>query len=276
MGNLSLLKQEMFAHGGSVKLTVCQQRPGSKDPQLGASSAPEDFHMPNKLLRGSSPVFAAMLDGPWQESGRNAITIDTFPPDAFREFLDCLLNLGNDTARAGDALVFTPKLIRRVLPIAHYYQVEALKQQIISTAMKILEGCRGKSPFAPEFSAAADLLFAIEANLPESEIPDWKSETLQQVFLFMLQTSNETRFTFLSTYPTLTQSFTTTQVIKYRETHGLKDLSKKTLVKCLETISLRVNRTQPGFADSKVRPVEQVRWRPDSVELCMGPNQSCV
>jgi hypothetical protein len=66
-----------------------------------------------------------MLDGPWRESGGNAITIDTFSPDAFRDFLNCLLALDNETIRAGDPLIFTPSVIRRVLPIAHYYQVEA-------------------------------------------------------------------------------------------------------------------------------------------------------
>jgi hypothetical protein len=264
MGSLSLLNKKMYLPGGSVTLIVGQQGPGTED--IGASSARSEepiksaeFHMPTELLRATSPVFAAMLDGPWRESGAAAITIDTFPPDAFRDFLNCLLILNNDTARAGDPLIFNPSVIRRVLPIAHYYQVEALKQQIISSVEKVLQDCQNSKETEPQFVAAANVMFAVEASLPEADIPDWNPKTLRQLILLMLQLSN--RY-YGRNQPKLDSSIVVTGVISYRETHDLrlKDLSKKTLVKCLQSMNVEVQHTLPGFADSRGRAVEAVSW----------------
>ena len=130
-----------------------------------------------------------MLDGPWKESGDEAVTINTFQADAFRAFLDCLLLLANDTVRPGDPLIFTPSVIRKVLPVAHYFQVDVLKQQIVSVVMEMIKQSQDCKVTEPRFVAAADLLFALEANLPESEIPDWPEATLRQVMRLMLWSS---------------------------------------------------------------------------------------
>jgi hypothetical protein len=80
-----------------------------------------------------------MLDGPWTESGEGAITIQNFESlmrsvSILTAFM-MLDHLANDTARSGYAHIFTPSVIRKVLPIAHFFQVDVLKQQIISTVM---------------------------------------------------------------------------------------------------------------------------------------------
>jgi hypothetical protein len=61
---------------------------------------------------------------------------------ALLDFLNCVLVLDNDTARVEDPLIFNPSAISRVLPIAHFYQVEALKQKTISSVMKTVNAAR--------------------------------------------------------------------------------------------------------------------------------------
>ena len=141
----------MYAAGGAVKLIVSSHEPknssGSDDRQAVSAEATE-FYFPAHLLRSSSPVFESILNGPWKESGDDAITINSFQPDAFRAFLDCLLLVANETASPGYSSIFIPSVIRKVLPIANYYQTETLKQKIVSiiiTNRKTLrcdESCR--------------------------------------------------------------------------------------------------------------------------------------
>lgn len=190
----NLLPQRMYSSGGSVKLIVYQQGPEAQDPIL--NSSPEntygetsEFYVSTALLRSASPVFASILDGPWKESEEKAITIQNFEPESFRVFLDCLQHLANKTARSGDALIFTPSVIREVLPIAHFFQVDILKQQNIFTVTEIMEQCQDSEVKDPRFTDAADLLYAVEANMPETEIPDWSEKTLQQIVRLMLNCS---------------------------------------------------------------------------------------
>jgi hypothetical protein len=65
--------------------------------------------------------------------------------------------------------------------------------------------------------AAVDMLFAVEAILPDSEVPDWKGETLRRLFLLLMLQSDA--------------PCNPTTVIRYKPNAVFKELSKKTLVK---------------------------------------------
>jgi hypothetical protein len=252
------LSKHMYTAGGSVKLIVYQQGPEDADSMLNSSPANEsgevtDFYVSTGLLRNASPVFASMLDGPWKESGEEAITTKIFKPDAFRVFLDCIQHLANDTTRAGDALIFTPSVIRKVLPIAHFFQVDVLKQQIISTVMEIMRQYHHSEVTDPRFINAAELMFAVEANIPETEIPDWPGSTLQQVARLMLDCSATDG----------TDSFgnrMTTATIKYKPNNGINDLSKKTVKKCFQSLSVQIKHQLPDSKVTKVRRSDPPGW----------------
>jgi hypothetical protein len=262
--------QVMYAPGGLVKLIVSPQGPSADNVQQKALDSPGrrmaqlfqsfEYFFPTALLRSSSPVFASMLDGPWKESGEHAITITLFQPDVFQVFLDCLLLLANDTARSsGDSLIFSPSVIRKALPVAHYYQADILKQHIFSTVIQQSQGTELTSSI---FTAAADSLFAVEASLPESEIPDWPEETLQKTVLVLLKISvvsdDSDKF--------IENDFKATTVIEYKPNDGINQLSKKTLKKCFQSLSLQIKQKLPGVrleneADS------HVKWPKLSCEL---------
>jgi hypothetical protein len=275
---MDLLKEVVYTPNETVRLLVCFQGQNAENPQLGASlvSAEEklkihsplvpevvsEFYFPTALLRGASPVFASMLDGPWKESEVKAIAINSFQPDAFRAFLDSLLHLANDTARSGDLQFFSPDVIRKVLPIAQYYQVDVLKQQIISTVLKGMQQCQNSKVTEPLFVTMANSLFAIEANIPEAEIPDWPEATLQQVVLFGVQHSvtDNGRQSWDKVEDT---SFESKVTIKYKANGGFKDLSKKTLQRCFESLSLKVTQTLP-----KIPQAGKIPWpKISAVEL---------
>jgi hypothetical protein len=257
----------MYAPGRLVKIIVCSQGPsaiGAEGAQLeeslvnaGQGGAPHisadtsEFHFPTALLQNSSPVFASMLDGQWKESGEGAITINTFPPDVFRAFLDSLVHLANDTARSGDLLIFTPCVIRKVLPVAQYFQVDVLKQQILSMVM---EQCQRIMVTEPGFITAADSLFAVESSLPESEIPDWPKEMLRKVARLMLQSSvtHDSGF--------VVNKFQATTNIEYKPNDGINHLSHKTLKKCFQSLSLQVEHTLPGLKTTKGSNIENAIW----------------
>lgn len=276
------LSKHMYSAGGSVKLIVDLQGPEAQDSML--NSSPQntsrevsEFYVSIALLRNASPVFASMLAGPWKESGEGAITLHNFEPDAFRVFLDCLHHLANDTARSGDAQIFISSVVRKVLPIAHFFQVDVLKQQIISTVMEITEQCQDCKATEPRFIKAADLLFAVEANMPETEIPDWPERTLQQVACNMLDCSaidngvderaSKFRFGGGDCGQPLVLDFEAITTIKYKPNSGINDLSKKTLKKCLQSLSLRIKQQLPGFESSKKCKIEDKKWPKLSTEL---------
>jgi hypothetical protein len=79
---------------------------------------------------------------------------------ALLDFLNCLLVLDNYTARAEAPLIFNPSAIRGMLLIAHFYQVEALKQKTISSVMIVLLNCERSKVTAPQSIAAVDSVFA--------------------------------------------------------------------------------------------------------------------
>jgi hypothetical protein len=279
------LEQAMYGPGGSIRLIVkhhdeernvrqCVAASGSAAQVVAPSTCPpeeakdseaSEFYFPAALLRTSSPVFASMLDGPWKESGEAAVTVNNFQPDAFRAFLNCLLHLANDTARSGDELIFTPSVIRKVLPIAHYFQVAVLKQHIVCTVMEMLRKQANDTVIMPLFITAANSLLAVEASLPESEIPDWTVQTLQQVFKLMVGVNVELSHSEWRPR-SLTEDCTATAHITYKSwnsrsafDNGINDLSKKTLKNVLQSISLEVKQTLPGLQTSKGN-VQSTNW----------------
>jgi hypothetical protein len=262
------LPKHMYSAGQSVKLIVCLQGPDAQDSM---NSSPEnasrqvsEFYVSTALLRNASPVFASMLDGPWKESGEVAITIHNFEIDAFCVFLDCLHHLANETARSGDTLIFTASVIRKVLPIAHFFQVDALKKQIISTVMEIMKQCQDSKATELRFIKAADLLFAVEANLPETEIPDWPERTLQQAIRLMLDCSaaDDANDLECGGRISIVSGLEITTYIKYKPNGGIDDLCKKTLKKCVQSLSLEIkcNISGDDWEQSADRAAQAMRW----------------
>jgi hypothetical protein len=249
-------------HCGSVKLIICQQDPEStqhktsaaKITSAGIAEPGNEFHVSRELRRRSSPVFASMLDGPWKESAEQTITIDSFSVVAFKEFLNCLLIIDNETACAGDP--FKPNVIRKVLPIASCYQIDALKNKIISTVKKLVEDCKTKPVTDHNFKVAADSLFAVEASLPESEVPDWPEATLRQLFMLMVDFEFSDDRGFAHGY--ITSDIKVSATIFYKPNGGLTDLSKKTLMKCVESISVRATYPLKGARNGEL--TQNVTW----------------
>jgi hypothetical protein len=261
-----------------VKLIIYSQAPEVQESLL--SSSPEntarevsEFYVSTSLLRNASPVFASMLDGPWKESGEGAIPIHSFEPDAFRVFLDCLQHLSNATARSGDALIFTPSVIRKVLPIAHFFQVDVMKQQIISTVMEIMKQCQDSKVTEPRFIKAADLMFAVEANISETEIPDWPERTLEQAARLMFDCSAEDdgggfKLSLGKRRP-IVSGLVVKANVDYNSDIDIDDLSKKTLKKCIQSLSLQIKWKISGdrLNANKSQKLEDVSWPQVSYEI---------
>jgi len=133
----------------------------------------EEFHVAVALLQKASPVFASMLEeGAWRESGAERIHLASgFHPDAFGAFLDFLVLLEMSLLQGSQDtilnLVCSAQTLRQVLPIAHYYQAGRLKDLIMCTVLS------EKRLVAMPVLDASDLVFAVEASLPEEAVPDW-------------------------------------------------------------------------------------------------------
>ena len=61
----------------------------------------------------------------------------------------------------------------------------------VSTVVNEVKRCHHCGVDEPAFLAAAALLFAVEANLVEAEIPDWPEKTLVQVARLMADVSKK-------------------------------------------------------------------------------------
>ena len=144
------------------------------------SSLPQTFetqniHVPCCLLTRSSPMFASMLGQGWRETNERCLRVQKFSRDDFSVFLDCLYALANATVPLirFHAALDNPQLLRKILPIAHYYQVDDLKKVIFNTVLRP-ESLQDK-PIV-EFT---ELVTAVESSLPEEEIPEWPMAVLQ-------------------------------------------------------------------------------------------------
>jgi hypothetical protein len=147
----------------------------------------------------------------------------------------------------------------------HYYQVDVLKQQIFSTVLQIMIQCQGSEVTDPCFLNAVDSLFAIEANIPETEVPDWPEATLTQLFLFFIQYSVEgdsQRRGAVTSSPF--EAFT---IFTYKPNNGMKDLSHKTLRRCFESLSLRFQQTLPQIDNPHGMHSSTLRWPKLSTHL---------
>jgi len=131
------------------------------------------LQVPTGLLTSSSPIFATMLEQGWRESHERCIPVENFCLDDFRVFLDCLYALANETFGMSITVIDKPKLLRQVLPIAHYYQVDDMKKTIFESVL-LPESLQKKSVVE-----VAELVLAVESSLPEEEVPDWPTAVLQ-------------------------------------------------------------------------------------------------
>jgi hypothetical protein len=245
-------------HTGSVKIDVPMK---DTDEVM----IPVSFHVPCELLLRTSPVFATMLEGAWKESAERVITVDTYPPDDMREFLNCLMLVQNETAHAGLAMIFSPIVIRRVLPIANYFQVEVLKRLVVSTVANVLKECEDCPVRDPTFMAASGMLFAVEASLPESEIPDWSPEALNQLFLSFTHVNEGP----INSWDSLVNAVKRTSTLCGKTDLPIHDLSKKTLVRCMQCLRLDLSCSLPAMKD-KDEKVRDARWPAISLEVSSG------
>jgi len=132
------------------------------------------LQVPANLLTSSSPIFAIMLGQDWRESNERCIHVQKFDFEDFRVFVDCLFALANATVLPKIGILLdNPKLLRQVLPIAHYYQVNVLKETIFETVL--LPGTLQKISVVE----VTELVLAVESSLPEEEVPDWPMAVLQ-------------------------------------------------------------------------------------------------
>lgn len=143
-----------------------------------ATEQTSKIHVPAKLLTSASPVFASTLERGWKEAKDRKITVQGFECDDFLVFLDCLFAMANETILPKLAAVLdNPRLLRQVLPIAHYYQVDSLKKII-------LESVRSQSLQDKSVIEATELVLAVESSLPEEEVPDWPISVIQGLNLY--------------------------------------------------------------------------------------------
>ena len=186
---------EFFGDGDFVKLFVPESVPMPADiadeivVNTNDSSASDDeqgreFVVAAEMLKQSSPVFASMLEEKtWKESSTERIHLTNgFHPDDFRVFLESLALIQplsgapiNEVTQH-ELAVFacrTPKFLRQVLPIAHYYQAALLKEAIFSSVLSEKSLCKMKPVDATE------LVFTTEASLPEEEVPEWPVRVLK-------------------------------------------------------------------------------------------------
>ena len=105
----------------------------------------------------------------------------------------------------------------------------------------MLEKCQDCKANDPRFILASDTLFAIEANIPEEEIPDWPGKTLKQLVLLMAQLSVTDNGSTVAT----NQNFVALTTITFKPCDSFYHLSKTTMQKCFQSLSLQVCQTLP-------------------------------
>ena len=206
---------------------------GCEDISKALERGAKKFVVLSNVLRSASPVFASILDGEWQESTADYVCVRNFKPDDFGVFLDCLSHAANQTARSGDILVFNPILLRRILPIADYFQADGLKKLIMSTVLVLLKSSIPDEDYV--LNMAADMVLAIESSLPETELPAWPVKLLQKISSRIIVVSDES-----GVQQKKGEMTVHTRVSYQKESSVLKDLSHKTLMSCLQSFSLRV------------------------------------
>ena len=225
----------------------------------------QEFFVPSQLLTNASPVFATQLNGLWKEE-RSTILISHFQPADVSVFLDCLQLEANKTARRGDVLVFSPDVIRQILPIAQFYQTDGLKQMVIATvhglvSSGILEATSAtaemrKSDKEARLNRAAEMVLAIEEIIQDTEPITWPTEIYHVLTARMISTRDVTPW-----YPAQKSHVKT--LVSYNRTEDvLARLSLQTLRKCIQNFSLHAN-TEVSFQQAPALPVStQFSWGP--------------
>jgi hypothetical protein len=202
------------------------------------------FRVSKELLRSSSPVFAKQLE--WKDEAILVINEEYKPAD-FGVFIDCLQHEQNTTARRGDVLVFAPDVIRRVLPIANFYQAEGLKQVIFDTAIGLAEN---KNKILVDatwnliseeacLSLAADMIESIEASLPPEPF-EWPQKIYKVLMRRMVTVYDESPGIYQSDASLTVEKskvVVKTRVV-YKKQYPVASLSLGTLQRCLESLDI--------------------------------------
>ena len=262
---------EFFGGSDFVKLFVPMPEAVADEIVVDAngSSASDDeqggeFVVAAELLKQSSPVFASMLEeNTWKESGAERIHLSHgFHPDDFRVFLESLAVIQplsgapiNEVPQHELAVLTcrTPRFLRQVLPIAHYYQAAFLKEAIFSSVLAEKSLCEMK----PE--DATELVFTTEASLPEDEVPDWPVSVLKLVLGRVLKSTttpapevgravSDSKSGQILVKDNKVESSTnevqrTTTATSSQRLHfdpRMKELSSKTIIKMMTSIDIKV------------------------------------
>jgi len=189
------------------------------------------FEVQASLLTEHSPVFASMVDGPWRESHDRTLLVVAFSSQDFGGFLRCLAML--QAATLDLLLVPTPDLVRSVLPIANYYQVDALRDFFVESVRRTIA-----SPRRDRYEAAADLALSVESALPASDPVLWEPGILTCINSRLF----EVRGYKLAPQPG-TDIVRNEIHVGPRESDLLQHLTRSTLQRCLENLCLRLEQT---------------------------------
>lgn len=192
---------------------------------------PPCFEVQASLLVESSPVFASMVDGPWSESHDRTLLVVVFSSSDFERFLRCL---ALHRAVASDvSFTPSPELIRAVLPIANYYQVEALRDLFVASVQHTLASTR-----EDRYQAAAELAFAVESALPASDQIHWDLPVLTCINSCLFEVHGSQL-----TLPPGSDTARNELSIASCKPDLLRQLTRPTLQRCIETLCLRVEQS---------------------------------
>ena len=143
----------------------------------------ERIRVSASLLTKESPVFARMIEGNWKESNDGVIKIDDYTPTQVKTLVECLQHSQMQTFAYMDYLILTGLVMRSVLPLVQYYEVESLKKKIFNVPLKLIAGEEAlDKPLVDKMVIRT--VMAIEANYNSHphELPDWPKEILELVF----------------------------------------------------------------------------------------------
>ena len=143
----------------------------------------ERIRVSASLLTKESPVFARMIEGNWKESNDGVIKIDAYTPVQVKLLVECLQHSQMQSIASADYVVFNGLLIRSVLPLVQYYEIESLKKRIFNVPLKLIAGQEAIDQPLLEKMVIRTVM-AIEANYNSHphELPDWPKEILELVF----------------------------------------------------------------------------------------------
>lgn len=146
----------------------------------------ENFRVSAYLLKKESPVFSRIIEGNWKESNDSVIKIEAYAPLQVKLLVECLHQSQMDSVTSVDYVVFNHLLIRNVLPLVQYYEIETLKKRIFDVPLTLIA-----APSLIDKSYLEKMVIravmAIEANCNSSDVPDWPKDILAIIFRDLMQ-----------------------------------------------------------------------------------------